>query len=60
MLLKALRKQGKTILLIEHDMNFVMRLSDEVIVLESGSKLMVGKPDMVRKDKRVLEAYLGK
>lgn len=59
-LLKALRKQGKTILLIEHDMDFVMRLSDEVIVLDAGSKLVADKPDIIRKDKRVLEAYLGK
>jgi branched-chain amino acid transport system ATP-binding protein len=59
-LLKKLRSQGKTILLIEHDMDFVMSLSDEVIVLDAGSKLVADKPDIIRKDKRVLEAYLGK
>ena len=59
-LLKRLRSQGKTILLIEHDMDFVMSLSDEVIVLDAGKKLLAEKPDKVRKDKRVLEAYLGK
>ena len=59
-LLRKLRKQGKTILLIEHDMDFVMSLSDEVIVLDAGKKLMADKPEKVRKDKRVLEAYLGK
>ena len=58
-ILKKLRKQGKTILLIEHDMEFVMDLSDEVIVLEAGTKLMADKPEKVRKDPRVLEAYLG-
>jgi len=59
-LLRKLRQQGKTILLIEHDMDFVMNLSDEVIVLDSGTKLTAGKPELVRKDKKVLEAYLGK
>ncbi|MBW2990220.1 ABC transporter ATP-binding protein [Candidatus Woesearchaeota archaeon] len=59
-LLRKLRKQGKTILLIEHDMDFVMSLSDEVIVLDAGKRLMADKPGKVRKDKRVLEAYLGK
>jgi len=59
-LLRKLKKQGKTILLIEHDMDFVMSLSDEVIVLSSGTKLMADKPEKVMKDKRVLEAYLGK
>jgi ABC-type branched-subunit amino acid transport system ATPase component len=59
-LLKKLRSQGKTILLIEHDMEFVMSISDEVIVLDAGTRLMAGKPELVRKDKRVLEAYLGK
>jgi len=59
-LLRKLRHQGKTILLIEHDMDFVMSLSDEVIVLDAGTKLIAGKPELVRKDKKVLEAYLGK
>lgn len=59
-ILRKLRKQGKTILLIEHDMDFVMGISDEVIVLEAGHKLVVDRPSVVRKDKRVLEAYLGK
>ncbi|MBU1198647.1 MAG: ABC transporter ATP-binding protein [Nanoarchaeota archaeon] len=59
-LLRKLRSQGKTILLIEHDMDFVMSLSDEVIVLDAGKKLMADKPGKVRKNKKVLEAYLGK
>ena len=59
-LLRKLRRQGKTILLIEHDMDFVMSLSDEVIVLDAGKKLMADKPGKVRKNKQVLEAYLGK
>ncbi len=54
------KAKGDTILLIEHDMDFVMDLSDRVIVLNEGRLLCEGKPEIVRKDKRVLEAYLGK
>lgn len=59
-ILKNIKKQGKTIVLIEHDMDFVMSISDEVIVLNEGTVLTHGTPAKVRKDKRVLEAYLGK
>jgi len=59
-ILKDIKKQGKTILLIEHDMDFVMDVCDEIIVLAQGSVLKTGKPKEVRKDKKVLEAYLGK
>jgi len=59
-ILKNLKKQGKTIVLIEHDMDFVMSISDEVIVLNEGTVLTSGTPAQVRKNKRVLEAYLGK
>ena len=59
-ILKGLKDKGTTILLIEHDMDFVMDISDEVIVLTEGSVLTKGTPMEVKKDKRVLEAYLGK
>ena len=59
-ILKNLRNGGKTILLIEHDMEFVMDISDKVIVLNEGKVLREGRPKDVVKDKRVLEAYLGK
>ncbi len=59
-ILKNLRKKGSTILLIEHDMDFVMGISDNVIVLNQGKVLKEGKPKDVVKDKKVLEAYLGK
>ena len=59
-ILRNLKKEGKTVLLIEHDMEFVMNISDNIIVLNEGRVLMEGKPKDVVKDKRVLEAYLGK
>jgi branched-chain amino acid transport system ATP-binding protein len=48
-----------TFLLVEHNMNLVMRLSDPVVVLDNGTKLAEGAPDDVRNDPRVLDAYLG-
>jgi branched-chain amino acid transport system ATP-binding protein len=53
------RERGMTFLLIEHDMDLVMRLCDPVIVMSAGSYLMEGPPEQVRTDPRVLEAYLG-
>lgn len=58
-LLITLRKRGETILLIEHDMNFTMSLADYVYVLDAGKVIAQGKPSHVRKNRRVLEAYLG-
>jgi branched-chain amino acid transport system ATP-binding protein len=58
-ILLKLKNEGNTILLIEHDMEFVMSISDEVIVMNQGTVLTHGTPLKVQKDKRVLEAYLG-
>jgi branched-chain amino acid transport system permease protein len=58
-LLEALRAEGLTILLVEHDMDFVMGLVDRTVVMDFGSKLCEGTPAVVRRDPRVQEAYLG-
>ena len=59
-LLRALAERGLTILLVEHDMRLVMNLSDHIIVLDHGRKLAEGEAAAVRRDRRVIEAYLGR
>jgi branched-chain amino acid transport system ATP-binding protein len=51
--------RGVTVLLIEHDMDLVMSLCNPVIVMAEGRTLAVGTPDAIRRDRRVLDAYLG-
>jgi len=58
-LILQLKERDETILIVEHDMDFVRRLADHVIVLDEGRVLLEGPPDRVLKDKKVLEAYLG-
>jgi ABC-type branched-subunit amino acid transport system ATPase component/ABC-type branched-subunit amino acid transport system permease subunit len=58
-LLRGLRTEGVTVLLVEHDVEFVMGLVDRIVVMDFGSKLVEGSPAMVRADPRVQEAYLG-
>jgi branched-chain amino acid transport system permease protein len=58
-LLRSLRKDGMTIVLVEHDMDFVMNLVDRIVVMDFGAKLTEGLPAEIRADARVQEAYLG-
>ena len=58
-LLKKLRKQGETIVLIEHDMQFTLNIADKVIVMDEGKVIAEGTPKQIQKNKKVLEAYLG-
>jgi branched-chain amino acid transport system ATP-binding protein len=59
-ILKKLNKQQKeTIIVIEHDMNFVMNLASKIFVLDEGKVIASGKPKQIQNNKKVLEAYLG-
>ena len=58
-LLEFLRGEGLTVLVVEHDMEFLMNLVDRVVVMEFGKKLAEGLPQEIRANPEVLEAYLG-
>jgi branched-chain amino acid transport system ATP-binding protein len=56
---KKIRDEGVTVLLVEHNMNFVMEISDEVVVLDYGRKIAEGPPLMIQNNEEVIKAYLG-
>lgn len=58
-LLKKLKGEGMSVLLVEHDMDFVMNLTDRLVVMEFGTRIAEGVPEEVQKNPAVLEAYLG-
>ena len=58
--LRLMRSSGHTMLLIEHDMDLVMDIADQVVVLDSGRCIATGTPDEIRRNPLVLEAYLGR
>ncbi|MGH6892077.1 MAG: ABC transporter ATP-binding protein [Dongiaceae bacterium] len=58
-LVRGVRDRGVTVLLVEHDMQAVMRISDRIVVLNFGQKIAEGDPVAIQRNERVIEAYLG-
>jgi ABC-type branched-subunit amino acid transport system ATPase component len=58
--IRRLHAEGKTVVLVEHNMDVVMDISQRVVVLDHGQKIAEGPPDAIRRDPRVIEAYFGR
>ncbi len=58
-MVREIRKSGVTVLLVEHDMHAVMKISDRIVVINFGNKIAEGAPEEIQKNEQVIEAYLG-
>jgi branched-chain amino acid transport system permease protein len=58
-LLRKLRSEGVTVVLVEHDMGFVMDIAERIVVLDFGTKIAEGTPGAIKTNPDVIKAYLG-